>query len=122
MMVKEQVFSLSELAERSGASRRSVQLWADAGALIVEGRLHPGSGCHRIFCSIEVEVACALNALKGFGVPIGKLQEVAPYVRETLRFRVGRWLIISGLKAMMVESEIPLPDRLSFVVDMGEMT
>jgi hypothetical protein len=86
-------FTLADVTRITGAKRRSVQLWAEAGALrAVASSERAGSGVHRLFGREEVVIACILQGFALQGVSIGNLIQVAdglrvyfsiPHLRET---------------------------------------
>lgn len=79
--------TLADVVELTGAKRRSVQLWADAGIVrAVEGTDRAGTGVHRRFDSDEVKLIALLAPLARFGVPIGWLRTFAKSFREAFQF------------------------------------
>ena len=98
--------TLSEVAKLTGAKRRSVQLWADAGIIQpVKGTDRAGTGVHRRFSIEEVRLIALLVPLAKWGVPIGWLRQFAsdfrqaiteggrdPFSRKTTRERLARAL------------------------------
>ncbi len=77
--------TLSEVAKRTGAKRRSVQLWADAGIIRpVKGTDRAGTGVHRRFSIEEVRLIALLVPLAKWGVPIGWLRYFASEFRRAL--------------------------------------
>ncbi len=79
--------TLAEVVKLTGAKRRSVQLWADAGIILaVEGTDRAGTGVHRRFNSDEVKLIALLVPLARWGVSIGLLRAFARSFREAFRF------------------------------------
>lgn len=81
--------TLADLERITGAKRRSLQLWADAGAIRPEGQSHAGTGRHRLFSDDETRVAAILAIIASRQIAIGQLVKYAVETRK----------IISGLKA-----------------------
>jgi hypothetical protein len=82
------VFTLADLVRITGAKRRSLQLWADRGALKAEPETNTaGSGVHRQFSKDEAIIACILNGLALQEVAIGNLVKAANGIRSAY-FRV----------------------------------
>lgn len=80
-------WTLSKVVEVTGAKRRSVQLWADAGIIhAVEGTDRAGTGVHRRFDSNEVKLIALLVPLAKWGVPIGWLRHFARSFRDAFKF------------------------------------
>jgi hypothetical protein len=79
------LYSLSDLAEISGAKRRTVQLWAEGGALRAEpGSDRMGRGTHREFQQIEAVIAAILARLAPWNISIGKLRRIAEGFRSAM--------------------------------------
>jgi hypothetical protein len=77
------MFTLADLTRLSGVKRRTVQLWAEAGALMAEPPTErQGSGTHRVFSRDEAIVCLILSRFAHWGLPIGKLIWVAGIVRN----------------------------------------
>ncbi len=80
------MYSLADLVRITGAKRRSLQLWADRGALQADaGTDAAGSGVHRSFSKEEAVIACVLDGFARQEVSIGNLCRVARGVRTYLR-------------------------------------
>lgn len=78
-------FTLADLVEITGAKRRTVQLWAEAGAIVAEADTErAGTGVHRRFGRSEAIVACVLNALSRLRISIGILKEIADVTRHVM--------------------------------------
>ena len=78
-------YSLAEIVRMSGGKRRSVQLWAEAGAIKAFSRTdRRGTGTHRRFSRDEVIIACCLNGLARRQVGIGELVRIGKGLRKFL--------------------------------------
>ena len=108
-------FTLAEVARRTGASPRSIQLWANAGALRpVQGTKHAGTGRHRQFTEAEVEIAALLVPFASLGITIGKLARIADAIRRAR----GRRLVVD----LCVESRTPTNPVRLVVMQRGDNT
>jgi hypothetical protein len=93
------MYTLSDLTRLTGGKRRSVQLWAEGGAIRAEdGTERQGSGVHRTFSRDEAVIACILAPFAEMGAPIGRL------------IRIGNWLRERILKERRKEIEAGLGD------------
>jgi hypothetical protein len=78
-----QEYTLADLTKLTGAKRRTVQLWAEAGAIIADpGTDRAGTGTHRKFSHQEAIIALVINPLARLHVSIGDLLKVASSVRS----------------------------------------
>jgi hypothetical protein len=78
--------TLADLARVTGAKRRSLQLWADAGVIRAKkGTNRAGTGTHRLFSREEAIVACIVHAFALHQIAIGELINISTRVREALR-------------------------------------
>lgn len=78
-------YTLADLEEITGARRRSIQNWAEAGAIRpVAGTERGGLGVHRQFERDEVIVACVVHALAMDSIRTGLLKDMGNAVRRTL--------------------------------------
>jgi hypothetical protein len=78
-------YSLAQVVARTGAKRRSIQLWADGGVLrSTRATDRAGTGVHRLLPEPEVRVAAILTPLADLGIPIGTLREFANQIRFAL--------------------------------------
>lgn len=78
-------YSLSDVTRITGAKRRSVQIWAEAGALKADFDTdRQGTGTHRRFSRDEAMIACVLSAFAGMQVPIGQLIVLGDHFRTLL--------------------------------------
>ncbi|MCS3449552.1 hypothetical protein M2222_001627 [Bradyrhizobium elkanii] len=75
-------YSLRDLVEVTGAKRRSLQLWADAGVILAErGTQRAGTGTHRQFSRREAIVACIIRPLAERQIAIGELLALSDRIR-----------------------------------------
>ena len=80
-----ELHSLAELTAMTGAKRRSVQNWAEAGALVADPASdRQGTGVHRAFRRDEAIIAVILARLAEMHLPIGELKRIAQGLRESL--------------------------------------
>ena len=78
-------YSLADVVRMSGGKRRSVQLWAEAGAVRAFSRTDKrGTGTHRRFSWDEVIIACCLNGLARRQVGVGELIRIGKGIRKFL--------------------------------------
>ena len=78
-------YSLADIVRISGGKRRSVQLWAEAGAIRAFSRTdRQGTGTHRRFSRDEVIIACCLDSLARRQVGIGELIRIGRGLRKFL--------------------------------------
>jgi hypothetical protein len=78
-------YSLADVVKMSGGKRRSVQLWAEAGAIRAFSRTDKrGTGTHRRFSRDEVIIACCINGLARRQVGIGELIRIGRGLRKFL--------------------------------------
>jgi hypothetical protein len=78
-------FTLADVVKRTGARRRSIQLWADGGVILSSAATdRAGTGVHRSFAGEEVQLAALLAPLAGAGMPIGVLRHFAAIFRHAL--------------------------------------
>lgn len=78
-------YTLADIVRRTGAKRRSVQLWADAGVIrALEETQHGGSGVHRLFGDQELEIAALVSALAEMAISIGALKFIADHIRQAM--------------------------------------
>lgn len=76
-------YTLADLTELTGAKRRTVQLWAEAGAIIADpGTDRAGTGTHRKFSRREAIIALVISPLARLHISIGDLLKVSRSVRE----------------------------------------
>ncbi len=76
-------YTLADIERLTGAKRRAVQLWADAGALkALPQSDRAGSGTHRQFPQKELEIAAILTPLARMGIPIGQLCRGSTVIRK----------------------------------------
>lgn len=78
-------YSLADVVQITGGKRRSVQLWAEAGAIVAYPKTDKrGTGTHRRFSRDEVIIACCLNGLARRQVGIGELIRIGKGLRAFL--------------------------------------
>ncbi len=78
-------YSLADVVRITGGKRRSVQLWAEAGAIRAYSATDKrGTGTHRRFSRDEVIIACCLNGLARRQVGIGELIRIGRGLRQYL--------------------------------------
>jgi hypothetical protein len=88
-------FTLADLVEITGAKRRSIQLWADAGVIVADRQTdRAGTGTHRRFGRDEAIVACVVHAFALHQVAIGELLVISSAVRNWMNSPSLRRLII----------------------------
>jgi DNA-binding transcriptional MerR regulator len=79
-------YTLSQLSEMSGVRPRTLQFWSQNGVLEAEeGTKHKGTGVHRRWPQIEVEIAAVLGALERYGVTVGTLHGIGAKIRSWKR-------------------------------------
>jgi hypothetical protein len=78
-------YALADLAQVTGAKRRSLQLWADAGVIRAEKSTdRGGSGTHRRFSRDEAIIACIVHGFALHQIAIGELLIISGKVRGAL--------------------------------------
>ena len=78
-------YSVAEIVKRTGALRRRVQLWADAGVIRSSAATqHGGSGTHRAFDGTELQIAALVTPLANLSMSIGLLKFFADEIRPIL--------------------------------------
>jgi hypothetical protein len=84
-------YTLVDLVRISGAKRRSIQLWADAGVInAYTSTERKGTGTHRRFRRDEVIIACIINVFSMRQVAIGELRRLASGLRRFLKWGGNR--------------------------------
>jgi hypothetical protein len=84
-------WTLGQIVERSGAKRRSLQLWADGGVIqSTPDTDRAGTGVHRLFETREMQVAALLVPMAETGMPIGVLRHFAGIMRTAISASVSR--------------------------------
>ena len=79
------MFTLADLVRLTGAKRRAVQLWAEAGAIKADPMTERvGAGVHRTFSQDEAVIACFVAAFALDSAPIGRLILVGADMRAFL--------------------------------------
>ena len=80
------MYNLADLTRLSGAKRRTVQLWAEGGALIAEPLSdRQGSGVHRAFSRDEAIICMVLSRIAEWNLSIGRLRSIAQGLRVELK-------------------------------------
>ena len=78
-------YALADLARVTGAKRRSLQLWADAGVITADSLTdRAGTGTHRRFSRDEAIIACVIHAFALRQIAIGELIMISREIRKTL--------------------------------------
>jgi hypothetical protein len=78
-------FTLADIVRVSGAKRRSIQLWADAGVIrAYTSTERRGTGTHRRFSRDEAIIASIINVFNRRQVAIGELQRLSHGLRKLL--------------------------------------
>ena len=81
----QQEYTLAELTRITGAKRRSVQLWAEAGVIRAKRETERrGTGTHRKFSRDEAVIACIIHAFAKQQMAIGTLLTISKVVRHWL--------------------------------------
>jgi hypothetical protein len=82
-------YTLADLERVTGAKRRSLQLWADAGVIeAIRGTNRAGTGTHRRFSRREAIIACCIHGFALHQMAIGELFHVSLCLR--VWFEVGQ--------------------------------
>src|SRR5262245_28796105 len=75
-------YTLADLTRITGAKRRSVQLWAEAGVIHAKRETERrGTGTHRRFSRTEAIIACIVHAFARQQMAIGALLTISKAVR-----------------------------------------
>ncbi|RVD21015.1 hypothetical protein [Mesorhizobium sp. M4B.F.Ca.ET.017.02.2.1] len=78
-------YSLSDLTKITGAKRRSVQFWAECGAILADKDTErAGTGTHRRFSRDEAMVSCVIAYFAQMHVELPQLTDLAAKFREML--------------------------------------
>jgi hypothetical protein len=78
-------YTLADLTRITGARRRSVQLWAEAGVIrAAPATERAGTGTHRRFSRDEAIIACIVSAFARRQMPIGQLLQISSLIRSGL--------------------------------------
>jgi hypothetical protein len=79
------LFSLRELAEKTGLPPRGLQFWMDHGLIECDAPdARTGRGVHRYYRPVEVQIASLLAPLAAGEMPVGVLQKFAAVFRAGL--------------------------------------
>jgi hypothetical protein len=108
-------YSLAEVVRRTGAKRRAIQLWADGGVIFstIESD-RAGTGNHRLFEAMEVQIAALLAPLANLSVQIGVLKRFAMVMRQSLFSR------LPGAVPDMLEEGTPIIGQVLVRASRGE--
>jgi hypothetical protein len=75
-------YTLSQLSEQTGVKPRTLQFWTANGVLEAEkSTSRKGTGVHRRWPWLEVEIAAVFGALERYGLTIGTLYNIAAKIR-----------------------------------------
>ncbi|RWJ37469.1 hypothetical protein [Mesorhizobium sp.] len=78
-------YSLSDLTKMTGAKRRSVQFWAECGAILANKETErAGTGTHRRFSRDEAIIACVIAYFAQMHVELPQLTDLAAKFRSML--------------------------------------
>ena len=78
-------YTLADLTRITGARRRSVQLWAEAGVIkAAPATERAGTGTHRRFSRDEAIIACIVSAFARRQMPVGQLLRISAVLRGGL--------------------------------------
>ncbi|QKC84384.1 hypothetical protein [Mesorhizobium sp. NZP2077] len=76
-------YTLADLTRIVGAKRRTIQLWAEAGAIKADDETErAGTGTHRRFSRREALIACLLKPFADYQMSIGFLIGIADSIRD----------------------------------------
>jgi hypothetical protein len=117
--------SLADITRITGAKRRTLQLWAEAGVLLAdETTERAGTGTHRQFDEKEAALATILTQLRPLRIPVGPLLEISSCIRKMLNHLSNErpYLMLGhgkeGWHVELVSSKQPfaLPTATNFIV------
>jgi hypothetical protein len=92
-------FALADLARVTGAKRRSLQLWADAGVIMAESQTdRAGTGTHRRFSREEAIIACVIRAFASHQIAIGELLDISKRARSFLASGIGKRIVDDAIE------------------------
>jgi hypothetical protein len=78
-------YTLADLERVTGAKRRSLQLWADAGVIRSSRDTdRAGTGTHRRFSRDEAIIGCIIYGFAQHQIAIGELLKISERVRDAL--------------------------------------
>jgi hypothetical protein len=110
------LFSLREIAEKTGLSARGLQWWTEHGLLECDAPdARTGRGVHRYFHAIEVQIASLLAALSAGEMPATMLQKFATVFRASLRSKP-----LAEMPVGLVVDDWPEISRVMFRAARGE--
>jgi DNA-binding transcriptional MerR regulator len=91
-------YTLADIMRISGAKRRSIQLWAEAGVIrAYTSTERKGTGTHRRFNRDEVIIASIINVFSTRQVAIGELQRLAGGLRRFIAYGRNRQRIENAI-------------------------
>ncbi|TPJ50625.1 MULTISPECIES: MerR family transcriptional regulator [unclassified Mesorhizobium] len=76
-------YTLSDLTEITGAKRRTLQLWAEAGVILTDD-VHGGTGTYRRYSRQEALIACLMVPFHRLQMSIGQLALISNGIRGQL--------------------------------------
>ncbi|RWN26531.1 MAG: MerR family transcriptional regulator [Mesorhizobium sp.] len=76
-------YTLSDLAKITGAKRRTLQLWAEAGVILTD-EVHGGTGTYRRYSRQEASIACLMVPFARLQMSIGALARLSTNIRRIL--------------------------------------
>ena len=83
--MKKGPFSLSELAEVTGANRRALQFWTDRGVIFAEEDTEKaGRGTHRRYSISEASIASVVRGFAQRHISVGELVKISTSIRNNL--------------------------------------
>jgi DNA-binding transcriptional MerR regulator len=81
-------YTLAEMEQITGAKRRALQFWSDAGVIQPETDTdRAGRGVHRRYSRHEAMIACVIRPFAEMHLPIGELHGMAAGIRNGLNNR-----------------------------------
>lgn len=92
-------YSLADLERISGAKRRSIQLWADAGVIEANPITdRAGTGTHRRFSRKEAIITCVIRAFASHQIAIGELIEISKNLRSFIKTGFGGQVVEDAIR------------------------
>jgi DNA-binding transcriptional MerR regulator len=77
------MYTLADLTRLCGAKRRTIQLWAEAAALVAEAATErQGSGTHRMFSRDEAIICLILSRFARWNISVGQLVRIGTIMRK----------------------------------------
>jgi DNA-binding transcriptional MerR regulator len=91
-------YTLAELEKATGAKRRALQFWTEAGVILAEKDTErAGRGVHRRYTQDEAAIACVVRAFAQLHLSIGELKAVSNIIRDGLQNENSRSTIESAI-------------------------